>query len=376
MKSPAAAPPSSLSKLISRLRERSRDPVLWTELVQIVKTVAAAVVAWVLARQVFGLSQPFLAPWAALLTVQATVYRTLARGIQQVGAVVLGVVLAFLAGSAFGVNTASLAAAMLVALLAGAVKGMRSESTTAAATALVVLATGYSDDSGMLVARLADTAVGIGVGIVVTLLVWPPLRDRSAARRVDRIDDWIGELLGERVGALRDGSGRADVDAWLERTQELDEEIARAWSVVREARESGRLNLRPQATARARASAGFGTILERLEQAIAEIRSMARTVGNAGAAGQTWDPLFREPWLDLLERTGAAVAAADAKGLAKVRADLEGLSRELAQGDLPGRSWPVYGALIVNLRNIIEALGDVADAQPVEVGTPALSGRH
>jgi hypothetical protein len=35
--------------------------------------------------------------------------------------------------------------------------------------------------------------------------------------------------------------------------------------------------------------------------------------------------------------------------------------------------WPVCGALLVNLRNILEALGPVADAQPVEVPAPALT---
>ena len=94
--------------------ERLRDPVVWSDASQIVKTVAAAVIAWVIARDVLGIAQPFLAPWAALLTVHATVYRTLARGAQQVGATVLGVLLAFAAGAALGVNAASLGIVLLV----------------------------------------------------------------------------------------------------------------------------------------------------------------------------------------------------------------------------------------------------------------------
>src|SRR3954447_16932586 len=132
---------------VAVLRERLRDPVLWADGLQLVKTVGAAVGGWVLAVRVFGLAQPFLAPWAALLTVHATVYRTLARGAQQVGMTVLGVLLAFVAGTLLGVTAASLAVVLFAGTLAGTVRAMREESTTAAATALVVLLTGYSQQS-------------------------------------------------------------------------------------------------------------------------------------------------------------------------------------------------------------------------------------
>ena len=80
-------------------RARLRDPLLWTDALQIAKTAAAAVIAWVLAVEVLSLPQSFLAPWAALLTVHATVYRTLARGLQQAAAAVVGVLLAFAVGA-------------------------------------------------------------------------------------------------------------------------------------------------------------------------------------------------------------------------------------------------------------------------------------
>ena len=114
----------------------------------------------------------------------------------------LGVLLAFLAGSLFGVNAATLGAMLLVALLAGRWRGLSDEPTTAAATGLVVLLTGYSEESGVLAARLADTAIGIGVGGLVKLAVWAPLRHRSAARQVDAIDDRLGALLTDMAEGL------------------------------------------------------------------------------------------------------------------------------------------------------------------------------
>jgi uncharacterized membrane protein YccC len=356
--------------MLSSVTNRLRDPVAWTNAIQLIKTVIAAVIAWALATHVFHIPQPFLAPWSALLTVHATVYRTMRRGVQQVGASVIGVLIAFAAGAALGLNAVSLGLAILVGLLIGSTRGFRAETTTAAATALVVLTAGYSDDSHMLVSRLLDIGIGIGVGLLVNLLVWPPLRDRSAARQVDVIDDRIGELLSDIAAAIRGGLAPKHTDDWLARTGELDDDIEQAWSVVLQARESGRLNPRRSAQDRMRAAEGFDDILERLQHAVAETRSMTRTIRLAPVSPDRWDPRFRGPWLDLLERAGAAVSDADPRAIASVRADLDAFAGELAVHELPDGFWPICGALLVNLRNILAALDVVADAQPVEVPSP------
>jgi cell shape-determining protein MreD len=350
-----------------KLRRWARDPVVWTGALQIVKTVVAAVAAWAIAVHVFDLPQPFLAPWAALLTVHATVYSTFRRGVQQVGATVLGVLLAFVAGSLFGVNAATLGAMLLVALLAGSWRGLRDESTTAAATGLVVLLTGYADDGGMLAARLADTAIGIGVGVLVNLIVWAPLRHRSAARHVDVIDDRIGALLTEMAEAIEGGCTAEEVDGWITRTRELDGDIDDAWAITRQAWESGRYNPRHAARARTEVPAGFEVILLRLEQAVAESRSMARTLHRLCDGEDRWHRGFRDRWAALLLATGHAVTAADHAALADVRAGLGELREEAFEADLPVEFWAVAGALMVNLRNIVAALGLVADAQPVSL---------
>jgi hypothetical protein len=77
-----------------------------------------------------------------------------------------------------------------------------------------------------------------------------------------------------------------------------------------------------------------------------------------------WHPSFRTPWLELLQRAGDAVSAADRGAVETTRADLDAFAGELAVHELPEGFWPVCGALLVNLRNILEALGPVADAQP------------
>ncbi len=341
--------------------QRLRDPLVWTHGLQLVKTTLAVVVAWILVVRVFDVSQTFLAPWAALLTVHATVFGTLRRGAQQVGAAVLGVLLAFGAGSLFGLGAVSLGLVVLLGLAAGSVRGQRSEATTAAATALVVLTTGYSDDGSMLIDRLFDTGVGIAVGLLVNLLVWPPLRDRAAGHRIDAINAAVAELLQRIAADLRGGVASPDVDGWVARIDEIDSDVSQAWSVLGQAHESGRLNPRLAARQRMEAADEFDDVLARQEQAVAEIRSMVRTIRLAPVPPDQWPPAFREGWLRLVEAGGAGV---------------DDYAATLDLGALPEGFWPVAGALLMNLRNLFAALDPVGTG-PLAVPPPRLmAGRR
>lgn len=347
--------------------QRMRDPVTWADGSQLLKTVFAAVIAWVLAVDVLHLSQAFMAPWAALLTVQATVFGTLRNGLQQAAASVLGVLIAFAAGHLFGLGVLSVGMVVLLGLLVGSVRGIRAQTTTTAATALVVLTNGYSDQAAMLGARLLDTGIGIAVGLLVNLAVWPPLRDRSAAHQIDAIDDRVGDLLSDIAIELRGESDQIQIDRWISRTDKLDDDLDEAGLVLQEARESGRLNPRRAVPRRMQAADRLHEIRSRLAQAIAETRSMARTIGLARVPWPEWDADFREPWLSLVYRSGAPIAQADVGALNLIRAEVTKLGNELAISELQADLWPVYGALLVNLRNVLDALDMVAEQQPVVV---------
>lgn len=148
-----------------------RDPMWLGSVLQLAKTVLAAVAAWVIAASVLDLPQPFLAPWSALLVVHATVYRTFSRGLQQVAATVIAVLLAAGVGQVFGLDTAAVTVLLVVGLVIGTVPWFGAEAVTIATTGLVVLTTGFASDV-MLVSRLIDTGIGVGVGLLVNLAVW------------------------------------------------------------------------------------------------------------------------------------------------------------------------------------------------------------
>jgi hypothetical protein len=153
--------------------------------------------------------------------------------------------------------------------------------------------------------------IGIRIGLLVNLIVWPPLRDLSAAAQI--------EAVGERIAALMTGIARqldetctdTRPDDSISATDDLDGDLDQAWVILRQARESGRLNPRPAVADRMRATEGFAAVLDQLSQAVAETRRWhARSAWHVGPP-ERWPSQFRGPFLELLARAGAAVTATD-----------------------------------------------------------------
>lgn len=312
-------------------------------------------------------------PWSALLVMHATVYRTFSEGLRQFAATVVGVTLAWAVGSLLGLDYIAMAVLLLLALLVGKVSRLRLNGTDVASTAVIILAVGYSNQDHMLVLRFLDTATGIVVGLVVNLLVWPPLRDRSAARAVDLIDDAVGRLLTDIAADLGDKGAQVEAWSWVERTREIDHAIEEAWGLLLEAHESGRLNPRRGARDVGR-SGEFGDLLRRNEQAVAEIGSMARTLDHSISSLNEWDAEFGDRWIALLDEARRAIARPDSRRLTQVGVDLTGLAENLSDENLLGRNWAEYGALVVNLRNITASMDRVVELNPVVV-SPARQRR-
>lgn len=352
---------------LSRVRRLLASPVTRTDLLQLLKSSVAAVVAWVLADRVLGLPQAFLAAWVALLTVHATVHRTLWRGLATVVAVALGVLLSFAVVETLGSSAWSLGVAVFLGLLLGRLPGIRAEGVTVATTVLFVVIAGAHASEAQVVAslpdRLLDTAIGVAVAVVVNLVVVPPLNDVSAQQQVDDVDRRLGALLQDMAAQLEDPAAAPDEEDWIERTRSLDADLEHAWSLVRSARESRLWN--PRRLRHPDDGPGqYAEILTRLEEGVAQTRSIARHLRDSTRAAHEWDVRFRSRFLPLLAETGRRVADPDAD-VAELRDELDDIVRDLSTADLPGLLWPLYGALVANLRVVLEVVDDVASARPV-----------
>jgi uncharacterized membrane protein YgaE (UPF0421/DUF939 family) len=346
--------------------------VLVVELLQNAKAALAGVLAWVIAIDVLGLEQPFLAPWAAVLVVQATVFKTVSRGGQQVVATFAGVFLAWGCGGLFGVGPMGLAVMLVVAFLLGRARFLRDESTTIATTGIVVLATNAIGQSNLLTSRLLDTTVGVVVGLAVNLLVWPPLRDRAAWARAEGLPREVADVLTAMAEQMGPGLEAEETQPWILRLREIDERIDEAWRLLSQARESGRFNPR-----RSR-PAGLDDLmrtLHLLEQAVADTLSMARTLATSVENSTLWEEGFRSSWKRLLVETAGAVHDQDDDRLRQVRSDIGDLADELSTDSLPGSAWYEYGGLLVNLRNVVSALVQVTEWTKGSATSPRRSKR-
>lgn len=357
-----------------RLRQWARSPETATGLLQIVKTVVAATAAWALSVYVLQSEMPFLAPWTALLTVHATVYRSFSRGAQTTVSSAAGVGLSFVIGHFLGVSVWTFGLALLVGMVLSRFRWIRDEGTAIATTAIFILGDNYSSQETLLMDRIIEVMVGVGLGIAVNLLVLPPLRDRQASRYVDSINRRMGGVLLSMADEFNESWSTEQAQSWLDETQSMNAELNSAWSVVRFARESKLGNPRRRGRGqrrlhRARQSdasedkVSYEEILSRVDEGISHLRNLTRTLREASYAEGPWDARFRERWVEIVRGTGEAVA--DPGGTVESYTDrLDELAAEMSDADsLPDSAWPLYGTLITSVRHIVIIVDDVASAR-------------
>jgi uncharacterized membrane protein YgaE (UPF0421/DUF939 family) len=165
------------------LPERLRKQLSWLGLpaLQAAKTAVAAGISWFIAANLMGNSIPVFAPLAALLTVQVTVWDSVARGLQRVLGVVVGVLVAYGFARLAGINAWSIALVIFVSLLAGrALRLGQQGSIQVPVSALLVLVLGATT-GGYALDRVLDTMVGAATGILVNVVVVPPTQVKGAA---------------------------------------------------------------------------------------------------------------------------------------------------------------------------------------------------
>jgi hypothetical protein len=360
---------------LTEWRGRGTPPGLRTA-----KTTLAAVISWELARRLTGSGAPVLAPLTALLVTQLTVVETVTEGLQRVGSVVVGVLLAVGLASLLGLQWWSIGLVVFASLAVGQVLRLGASRLEVPISALLVLVVG--GQSGVARARVLETLIGAAVGVAVNVVVAPPVYVQSAGEAIFELAEAMARLLRDGGAELAAGWSGEEAYDRLQRARELDRPLGRARSALGRAEDSLRLN--PRRRRVGDPSGDLRSALSALEHATILVRGLCRSLLDLDTVtgGRGPDPALRAALGDLLTQTGDAVrafgelAAANLPGLpaneaplrralGRARASRDKVAAAMAAGprEDPG-AWQVHGAVLANTDRLLSEIDPEGQTWP------------
>lgn len=217
-----------------------------TPLLQVVKTAVAASVAWFLCLLILPGDLPIFGTIAAILVVQPSINQSFSRALERTVGVIAGVVIAYLAGAFFGVESWLILGTVLVSLLVGWVFRL-SQSTTAQIpiSALLVLTIG-AQTPGYAVERVIETALGAAIAVVVNVIVVPPVKLKPAQDAIGRLGAEVANSLDDLARLIAEPSTPKQRMSALVTARLLHAMELKAVAAVTGAEESLRFNPRRQ----------------------------------------------------------------------------------------------------------------------------------
>ncbi|WP_157581502.1 FUSC family protein [Phycicoccus sp. Root563] len=254
-------------------------PTRWTDLptrlrptlAWVLRLTSAAVIAWLIAGRVTGISTDLTAPLTALLVVQASAFSTLRMSVLRVGAVLTGVLVAVAFSALAGLSWWSLAAVIAASLVLAKVFRLGEQALEVPISAMLILAVGSPDVAAE--ARVALTLVGAAVGVVFNLLLPSAVPSGRAGLAVLRVAYAMADCLDRASRSMAtDRLRRSEVERWADETRGVAARVAEASAVVTQVKEGRRFN--PRALTTTDVEPGLREGLDRLEASLLAIRAL------------------------------------------------------------------------------------------------------
>jgi hypothetical protein len=219
---------------------RERDLV-----VQSLKAALAALLAWLVARNWLNDPLAMMAPWVAVVLVQATVYSSLLQAGRQFTAICAGTLLASAAQAVTGDTTVALALSVPVLMLLANWHRFGDQGIYGATTAVFTLAAGTVSVSAVG-HRVGQAALGAVIGVAVNALILPPIHLRDVRENLAELAREAGDVLHTVAADLREAEWDTQTaTGWLSASARLERRLYALRSARRWSQESLRLTYGP-----------------------------------------------------------------------------------------------------------------------------------
>lgn len=347
-----------------------RDPVV----VQMLRSTAAATVAYVIALHLSPEKAPLTAPLTALLVVQVTLFATLTNGVRRVNSVVAGVLVAIAFSLLVGLTWWSLALLILASLAVGHLVRVDEYVPEVAISAMLVLGVTTVGDTAW--ARILETLIGAVVGLACNVLLAPPVWVGEAGESIEGLSRRVRQLM---LSMGEEAAGRTPFEraaARLHEARRLDHDIVEVDAALRQAEDSLRLNPRVREGLLHRVVLRTG--LDTLEICTVVLRVLARTLTDL-AKERDPDPLFAPQIGAAVEQLLSEIADAVVSFAVLVTAHVsenaesaeERLSNELRHAaatrdklaqllleevQRDARQWQLHGAVLTEVNRILDEM--------------------
>jgi len=237
----------------------------------------AAVVSYVIAHAIFPQSQPLTAPLTSLLVVQATLFSTLRAGFRRLLSVVSGVLVAVAFSSFFGLTWWSLGAVIAAALVVGQLLRLGEHLLETPISAMLILGVSSTAEAGAA-SRVTETLIGAGVGVLINVVLPPPVRTQSAGAAVEQVAIEAAAVLDRVARELPEGASRGQALGWLEDFRRLAQYVDAADRAIVHLADSRRLN--PRAVRVADTGPMLRSGLDALAHSIVSLRALFRSIAD------------------------------------------------------------------------------------------------
>ncbi len=344
-------------KLAGTLRVTSRTP-----LIQVLKTSAAAIAAWLLTSVLLQQPLPIFAAIAALLVVQPSVSQSLSKGIERSIGVVAGVLIAYLVGYFFGTSSWIVLSVIVLSLLLSWVLRLGPGSANQIPiSAMLVLAIG-SQTPAYAFDRVLETLIGATLGLLLNAAIVPPVLLAPAHVAVARLLRECAASLDRLAVSLTEPQDAGALHTLLDQARQLRGLREAATLAVAAGQDS--LTLNPRRGRHRRILEYDAELLGRLTVLVTRILGMARAVHDRYDDELRTEPAVRDIARELrraahdLRLLGRSIpgekASANPADRAEAKVEVLALTAPLMIARPHPTHWVLIGSLLEDIRRVRE----------------------